>query len=60
VLLVETDVLLALDMEELLTDNGCEVVGRSDTVMEAFAWLDRETVDIALWITFSKTGPQSS
>lgn len=48
VLVVEDDVLVALDMEQLLLDNGCEVVGRSMTAMEALAFLDSEEIDIAI------------
>lgn len=48
VLLVEDNMLIALDLEEILKGYGCRVVGPSMTVREALEVLDREEVDIAV------------
>jgi DNA-binding NtrC family response regulator len=48
VLLVEDNTLIALDLEEILKEYGCRVVGPSMTVREALEVLDREEVDIAV------------
>lgn len=39
VLLVEDEGLVALMMEDLLTDLGCEVVGSCDSIRSALEWL---------------------
>jgi DNA-binding response OmpR family regulator len=60
VLLVEANVLLALDIEELLSHSGCDVVGRSVSVQEALAFLDSEPVDIAIVDYVLKDGTAES
>jgi two-component SAPR family response regulator len=40
VLLVEDEGLVAMMMEDLLADLGCEVVGSCDSIASALEWLD--------------------
>ena len=49
ILVVEDDGLVAMTVEDLLDDLGCEVVGSAATVAQALAWLDAGgTADAAL------------
>lgn len=47
VLVVEDNALIALDLEEILKDGGCQVIGPSGTVREAMSIVDQESIDIA-------------
>src|SRR5580704_474263 len=49
VLVVEDDGLVAMTLEDLLDDLGCEVVGSAASVAQALAWLEAGgTADAAL------------
>jgi DNA-binding NtrC family response regulator len=48
VLVVEDNALIALDLEEILKNSGCFVVGPSMTVREAKSIVDREGIDVAI------------
>lgn len=48
VLLVEDEMLVCMDIEDMLEEFGCKVVGPAARVSEALAILDSEPVDIAL------------
>lgn len=48
VLLVEDEMLVCMDIEDMLEEFGCKVVGPAARVSEALAILDTEPVDIAL------------
>ena len=48
ILVVEDETLLALDLEMLLAQSGCEVVGPVATVAAAIAAVDGELLDAAL------------
>jgi DNA-binding NtrC family response regulator len=48
VLLVEDNALIALDLEEILTNSGCCVIGPSRTVRDAMAIVEQEIIDVAL------------
>jgi two-component SAPR family response regulator len=48
VLVVEDDILIAMDIEQLLVDAGCDVVGPVARVSEALELLNLNNVDAAL------------
>ncbi|MGD9508116.1 MAG: response regulator [Geminicoccaceae bacterium] len=48
ILLVEDETLVALDLESMLADAGCEVIGPVPSVAAAVAKLDCQAVDGAL------------
>jgi DNA-binding NtrC family response regulator len=48
VLVVEDEMLLAMELESLLERQGCAIVGPVPTVGRALALLDSERVDVAL------------
>jgi DNA-binding NtrC family response regulator len=48
VLIVEDEMLVAMELEGLLADQGCGVVGPAPTVDRALALLDRERPDAAI------------
>jgi CheY-like chemotaxis protein len=48
ILVLEDEGLVAMHMEDLLCDLGCEVVGPISTVDDAIATLGGETIDAAL------------
>jgi DNA-binding NtrC family response regulator len=48
VLIVEDELLVAMELESLLEDQGCAVVGPVPTVDRALALLDRERPDAAI------------
>ena len=48
VLVVEDEMLVCMDIEDMLEECGCEVVGPAARVSDALAILDTEAVDIAL------------
>jgi CheY-like chemotaxis protein len=45
ILVVEDEGLVALMMEDLLIDLGCEVVGSCDSIRSALEWLESEAED---------------
>jgi CheY-like chemotaxis protein len=47
-LIVEDEALVALMMEDMLTDLGCEIVGSAATVAAALELADHVTVDVGL------------
>jgi DNA-binding NtrC family response regulator len=48
VMIVEDELLVAMELESLLEDQGCAVVGPAPTVDRALALLDREQPDAAI------------
>ena len=48
VLLVEDEMLVCMDIEDMLEEFGCEVVGPAARVAQALAIVDEERIDIAL------------
>jgi len=48
VLIVEDNALIALDLEDILTTSGCEVIGPKVTVRDALALLDTVKIDAAV------------
>jgi DNA-binding NtrC family response regulator len=48
VLIVEDEMLVAMELESLLEEQGCDVVGPAPTVARALALLDRERPDAAI------------
>jgi len=48
VLVVEDNALIALDLEEILKNSGCCVVGPSVTVQDAMLIVDQEGIDVAI------------
>lgn len=48
VLLAEDSTLIAMDIESILTNYGCEVLGPFASVGEALKAVDRERVDVAV------------
>lgn len=48
VLLVEDEMLVCMDIEDMLEEFGCEVVGPAARVAQALTLLDEETIDIAM------------
>lgn len=48
VLLAEDSTLIAMDIEAILVNYGCEVVGPFASVGEAVSALDRERIDVAV------------
>ena len=48
VLLIEDETLIALLLEDMLTDLGCTILGSASTVEAAIAMLDRTPPDIAV------------
>lgn len=48
VLLVEDEMLVCMDLEDMLTDFGCVVVGPAARVKQALDLIDREPVDAAV------------
>jgi DNA-binding NtrC family response regulator len=48
VLIVEDEMLVAMELESLLEEQGCAVVGPAPTVDRALALLDRERPDAAI------------
>lgn len=48
VLVVEDEMLVCMDIEDMLEEVGCKVVGPAARVSDALAILDTEPVDIAL------------
>jgi DNA-binding NtrC family response regulator len=48
VLIVEDNALIALDLEDILKSNGCEVVGPRVSVREALEDLEQESIDVAV------------
>jgi len=59
VLLVEDEPLLAMLLEETITDLGHEPIGAAATIAQAFALLDKGPVDCAL-LDFSLGGANTS
>lgn len=57
VMLVEDEVLIALNEEGALTEAGFTVAGLFDTCAEALAALDRETFDAAVLDVTLRDGP---
>jgi CheY-like chemotaxis protein len=47
-LVVEDEMLIAMTIEDVLTDLGCVVVGPASSVAKALALLDREEIDGAI------------
>ena len=48
VLVVEDEMLLAMELESLLEEQGCAIIGPVSTVGRALSLLDNERVDVAL------------
>ena len=48
VMIVEDEMLVAMELESLLENQGCDVVGPAPTVQRALALLDRERPDAAI------------
>jgi CheY-like chemotaxis protein len=48
VLVVEDELLTAMEMEHILGELGCEIVGPAPSVQRALALLDRERPDLAV------------
>lgn len=48
VLLVEDEFIVALDIAEVLRENGCEVIGPAGTVESALVLARKEDLDVAL------------
>jgi CheY-like chemotaxis protein len=48
VLIVEDEVLVAMELESLLAEEGCHVVGPAPTVKKALALLDQQRPDAAI------------
>ncbi len=48
VLIVEDEMLVAMELESLLAEHGCDVVGPAPTVQRALALLDGEPPDAAI------------
>jgi len=48
VLLVEDEMIVAMHIEDVLRDAGCEIVGRAGTLQSALALVRDEPLDIAL------------
>jgi two-component system, response regulator PdtaR len=47
-LVVEDEILISLEIEDILTRNGCRVVGPASTVAAALALIEREAPDAAV------------
>lgn len=48
VLIVEDEMLVAMELESLITDQGCAVVGPASTVDRALALIEQERPDAAI------------
>lgn len=48
VMVVEDEMLISILIEDLLSDEGCEIVGPFDRVAAALPAAERETIDFAL------------
>lgn len=48
VLVVEDNMLIAMDLEQILQANGCRIVGRSMSVSDALRYLDDAAIDMAV------------
>ena len=48
VLLVEDEAMIAMMVEDLLSDLGCQVIGTAGGLAQAFALAERETFDCAI------------
>lgn len=48
VMIVEDELLVAMELESLLEEQGCDVVGPAPTVDRALALVDRERLDAAI------------
>lgn len=48
ILVVEDEPIIAMALEDMLLDLGCEVVGPASNLPEALALAERETIDAAL------------
>jgi DNA-binding NtrC family response regulator len=48
ILVVEDEMLIAMELEGVLEDEGCIAVGPAPTVCRALGFLDREPVDAAI------------
>ena len=48
VLIVEDNSLIAMDLEDILSNYGCAIVGSTATVEKALEALEREAIDVAV------------
>ena len=48
ILLVEDEMLVCMDLEDMLTEFGCVVVGPAARVKQALAIIEREPIDLAM------------
>jgi two-component system, response regulator PdtaR len=48
VLIVEDEFLIALEIEDFLTRNGCRVIGPAPSVREALSLIEREPPEVAI------------
>lgn len=48
VLVVEDEPIIAMALEDMLTELGCEVVGPASNLVEAQALAEREAIDVAM------------
>ena len=48
VLIVEDNSLIAMDLEDILSNYGCAIVGSTTTVEKALEALEREAIDVAV------------